>query len=274
MMRYHPLTEKPWLCTAAHRELEPCAALSGAVRCFWGGENGAGEAPERIIPDTCADLIYRVDETTGVVNGIFCGVSDLCAFSGFQGTPGHRYTTFGIRFYAWSACFFAEDSLRGSCNVCENPEIRFGWLDVPLRRALPRLHTLEARAELAQRLLLAHPARKVTLLPGVVGSIIDQRGTQPVTALARAHFLSTRQLERLCAEYIGLSPKKLSELIRYQMIWQELQYRPCTAQELVERYGFADQAHLLREFKRYHGENLSHFFKTTGEKGAILTGKR
>lgn len=274
MMRYRPLTEKPWLCSAAHRELEPCPALCGVVRCFWGGENGAGEAPERIIPDTCADLIYHVDETTGEVTGVFCGVSDLCGSGNFQGTPGHLYTTFGIRFYAWTACLFAEDSLRGSCNLCENPAIRFGWLDAPLRRALPRLHTLEARAEMAQRLLLTHPLRKAELLFGVVGSIIDQRGTQPVTALAQTHFLSTRQLERLCAEHIGLSPKKLSELIRYQMIWQELQYRPCTVQELVERYGFADQAHLLREFKRYHGENLSHFFKTTPKKAGILISRR
>ena len=41
-------------------------------------------------------------------------------------------------------------------------------------------------------------------------------------------------------------------------------------QDAVARYGFADQAHLCREFRRYHGENVSHFFKTARKNGRTM----
>ncbi len=65
--------------------------------------------------------------------------------------------------------------------------------------------------------------------------------------------VSQRQLERLFADYVGISPKKLAGLIRYQYLWRDiLRYGTSDIQDAVFRYGYADQAHLLNDFRKYH----------------------
>ncbi len=48
--------------------------------------------------------------------------------------------------------------------------------------------------------------------------------------------------------------RTLAGLIRYQCLWRSLLTDPrWDVQDAVARFGFADQAHLLRSFKKYHG---------------------
>jgi AraC-like DNA-binding protein len=61
-------------------------------------------------------------------------------------------------------------------------------------------------------------------------------------------------MERLFLEHIGISIKKISSLVRYQNVWQDIAYsRVFDIQDLVEKYGYTDQSHLLNEFTKYHG---------------------
>ena len=71
--------------------------------------------------------------------------------------------------------------------------------------------------------------------------------------LAKECFISSRQLERLFGEYIGITPKKLCSLVRYQCLWNEILRNPgFHIQDAVHKYRYTDQAHLMREFRRYH----------------------
>lgn len=81
LMRYTPLTATPFKSDAAYNEIEPCRTLQPYVRCFWGGEYacpdaGAPEAPEIVIPDTCADIIYRMDDAGHMLTSNFAGIND------------------------------------------------------------------------------------------------------------------------------------------------------------------------------------------------------
>ena len=83
--------------------------------------------------------------------------------------------------------------------------------------------------------------------------IICHRGAQNVSELSRECFVSSRHLERLFHEYIGITPKKLSSIVRFQFLWNEILQNPnFHVLDAVNRYGYTDQSHLLREFKRYH----------------------
>lgn len=87
-----------------------------------------------------------------------------------------------------------------------------------------------------------------------MAAMLPGRGTLSVAELSRSVHISTRQIERAISENVGISPKRLSSLIRYQYLWQEMLLTPrFDVQDAVLRYGYADQAHLLREFKRFHG---------------------
>lgn len=70
--------------------------------------------------------------------------------------------------------------------------------------------------------------------------------------------MSTRQLERLFHEYIGITPKKISNIIRYQFLWRDILYEPhFDILNAVYKYGFTDQSHLMREFKKYHSMDIN-----------------
>ena len=70
--------------------------------------------------------------------------------------------------------------------------------------------------------------------------------------------MSTRQLERLFHEYVGITPKKLSNLIRYQFLWRDILCEPdFDVIDAVYKYGYTDQSHLMREFKRYHSMDIN-----------------
>ena len=57
---------------------------------------------------------------------------------------------------------------------------------------------------------------------------------------------------------LSLSPKKTSSIIRYQSLWQEVcRSTQFDIQDSVFAYGYYDQAHLLNDFKKYHGISLS-----------------
>ena len=91
----------------------------------------------------------------------------------------------------------------------------------------------------------------------VIQNILINKGSLDIANLAKSSFVSTRQLERLFHEYVGITPKKLSNLIRYQFLWRdvlcELDFDMLSA---VHKFGYTDQSHLLREFKRYHSMDI------------------
>ena len=86
-----------------------------------------------------------------------------------------------------------------------------------------------------------------------MGTLLLRRGTLSTAALAGELHISTRQLEREMYKVLGVGPKRLSDLVRYQFLWQELLLDPrFQIQDAVQKYGFSDQAHLQNTFKKYH----------------------
>lgn len=258
---YRPLTANPFRRCATYDEWAPCPALRPYVRCFWAGEFGGGQnpVPQLIIPDTCVDIIYHIDHTAGTVNARFCGVNDSSFYAYTDQKPGCEFTVFGIRFYAWSAYLFSEDSLTGTVNGAYDAREHFSWLDRELRGRLPELRNPAERIRFTEKLLLKKLEfpRDCAAVDAAVGQILFHRGTWEVSRLSRESFLSTRQLERLFHEYIGITPKKLSNLIRYQFLWNDVVALPgFDVLDAVLRYGYSDLAHLTREFKRYHSMDI------------------
>ena len=93
--------------------------------------------------------------------------------------------------------------------------------------------------------------------------IIQRKGVLAIADLAAELGLEKRWMERKFLDFYGVSGKRLSLLIRYQLIWQAcLQDHDFNVQDTVVDYGFYDQAHLLNFFKKYHSQRLSFFSKT------------
>jgi len=256
---YKPLTAHPFERTVSYWEAEPCAALKPYIRCFWGTvqpfwapESGLSDL---VIPDTCCDVIFTVNHTDNTVDSAFCGTSDtsFAAFSYLQ--KPHLRSVFAVRFYAWGAAAFSEDSLKDTKNENSHADSHFSFFRKEMEPQLFDITSLSARMQLAESCLLRHfrPERSSATVQNALYEILRRRGNLKTETLSRTLHISARQLERRFHEEIGVSPKQLSAMIRYQYLWDGLLHRRFRSlADAALELGYTDQAHLAHEFKRFH----------------------
>lgn len=243
--KYRPILSTPF-GREGYREALPCAALAPFVRCFWAESQTPADV--LVIPDTCMDIIFRIDGTEN--SGFFCALDENSFYSSNGGAE-----LFGVRFYAWTAHLFAERDFTGSKNLAFPTEEFFGNLGKELAPYIANAKTFEKRAAAAENVLLKRldGIRADNNLLNAVDLVIDSRGSLEISELCGHTTLSARTLERLFAASMGISPKAFSLLVRYQLLWQEMTTRPgVNILDAVEKYGYVDQSHLLNDFRRRH----------------------
>ena len=256
---YRPVTGTPFQQDATYREAAPCAALAPYIRCFWGSEGPQSDRPGPggiVIPDTCMDIIFHIDHVRHRVTADFCALDEASLLTPpSDGLSGDFAATFAIRFYAWTASLFTEDSLRGTANRQYPAEQFFRRIVRALAPVLPDAQTLDDAIRLTEPVLLtalAHQTPDPAVL-NAVHSFLRTQGRARIGDVAASLALSPRPLERRFDAAMGLSPKALASLMRYQLLWQDMLYSPhFSVLDAVDRYGYTDQAHLLHDFRRRH----------------------
>lgn len=279
---YHPITATPFAQNEAYTEYEPCAELKPYIRCFWGTKRPykqiKTDIPTRgiVTPDTCMDIIFTVDFTGNQIWGSFCGIDDR-SFDTWDANDKERIvSTFAIRFYPWSAVLFSEESLRDTKNNFFSVECHFSKLKRELEPLLFDVVDMEERIRVAEKYLRnhMHPERSSHILMEAVAELMQKKGSLTIGQLSREIHASSRQLERVFREQIGISPKQLSSLFRYQYLWNDILFQPdFSVQDAVYQYGYTDQAHLLHDFKRFHTMTIPEARKYALEHVAFLQEK-
>ena len=257
---YRPLTAAPLSWDDTHREYEPCKALKPYIRCFWGSsrpytETGTPHAPDVVIPDTCMDIIFSVNFTENRLENSFCGINDTSFCATDRKTALCDVSTFAIRFYAWSAVLFSEESMQNVKNGFFDAGMYFPNIKKEIEPFLFEITSMEERIPLVECILLRHLhlERKNRIVTDCLAEMLRNKGRLPVDKLAGEVHVSRRQIERVFKENIGITPKTLSSLFRYQYVWKDVLYnKDFCIQDAVSRFGYTDQAHLLKEFKKYH----------------------
>lgn len=261
---YHPITATPFAHSDSYMEVEPCDELKPYVKCFWGSsqpyQQPKTDIPTQgiVTPDTCMDIIFTVDFTGNQIDGLFCGIDDRTFWTHDKNEKDRMISMFAIRFYAWSVILFSEESMHEVKNKFFDPGYHFSKLKKELEPLLFDVVSMEERIRMTERYLLGHIhlERTNNIVMDAVAEILQRKGNLEVGQLSKEIHISSRQLERLFKENIGISPKQLSSLIRYQYLWREVLCHPqFQIQDAVYRYGYTDQAHLLRDFKRFHTMN-------------------
>lgn len=256
---YHPITGTPFQNDDTYCEIAPCDALKPYIRCFWGTKNPVqvtecSSDSGIVIPDTCMDIIFDIDYTKNVCEGHFCALDERSFLTHRDSSPCVT-STFAIRFYAWSAILFSENDLKGSKNRSFAAEDYFAPVIKELQPFLYDVHTLEERAALAEGILLRYicPDRISNDLLNAVYYMINNSGRTRISDVCTYAAVSEKQLERLFAHNMGISPKSFSSLVRYQLLWQDMVRSDnfCVL-DAVEKYGYTDQSHLLNDFRRRH----------------------
>ena len=244
-------------------EIEPMMALKPYVRCFWTCERGKCAHLTRIIPDCCADIIINLDDC----GAGFVGMCTDCF------AAENTDTVFCIRFYAWAAPQFTRTNAVQLFNAVINPQNLFSNFTEFKERIIAAKDIVE-RVELANKYLIGLLDNRYDCdIMNSLYTIIRSNGNISVSDLSRGIAVSNRTLERKFMQSIGVSPKTITELIRYQLLWQDCIGNRFCALDSVEKFGYYDQAHMYNDFIKYHGIglgearleycNLSHFYNTT-----------
>ncbi len=133
--------------------------------------------------------------------------------------------------------------------------------DSGLLRCLRDANDWDARREILEGELArardpAGPAGSATLVDRAVARLTRSGGTAPVGSIAAGLGIDVRTLERAFREYVGIGPKLFARIVRFRRARRALR-NGGRAAEVAARAGFADQSHMVREFRVLAGVSPS-----------------
>ena len=256
--RYHPMTGTPFQADETYREYAPCDALKPYIRCFWGTETPVYPRdiqPECgiVIPDTCMDIIFDMNFTRDAFFATFCGLDDTSQITRGQ-KEAEKTATFGIRFYAWTAVLFADGDMRHTQNARMPCAAFSGAIERALKPYMTEFDNIHNTIQRAEKVLfgLLRKDRADHNVLNAIDMMLMTHGRARIGDLTGYTGITQRTLERDFERMLGLSPKRFSSLLRYQMVWQEIASGHFHMLDAVEKYGYTDQAHLLHDFRIRH----------------------
>ena len=250
----------------------PGSALQGIVSAFWQVLGDGSRMPSpAVLPDGHVELVLNFGDPVGLVGPAYTGMQPDRVV---VGTLSHALRleyhgwvkTFGIRFHpARGAGFLGRpatvfaDKLVPLAQACAP-------LDDGLRRmfeANPNLEEQAARDALDRVLLEQLPSSLPPdeLVVAMVDRLTASNSAMLVAQIAREAGISARQLQRRFRAAVGMPPKRFARVVRFARVWQLASMRPReTWAELAAEHGYADQAHLVREFRAFGADPPTHVF--------------
>ncbi len=255
-----------------YEEWLPAAQLAGLVTAHWRVfGDGANHPPSSVLPDGHVELVFNLGERVSLAGPAFTGDQPARAVVGplskaLQLKYHGSVHTFGIRFHpARGAGYFGKNALDLTDQL-----LPLAGVAPVLDRRLGSLFADQAQTETAEwraaldRVLIEHlpsalpPDEAVVAL---VDRLLQAESTPPVSQIAQELNLSPRQLHRRFLAAVGLPPKRFLRVLRFARVWQLASMRPReTWAALALDHGFADQAHLVREFRAFGAEPPTHVF--------------
>jgi AraC-like DNA-binding protein len=134
----------------------------------------------------------------------------------------------------------------------------------------------EARFALLDDVLGARLAETATPPPEVAGAwarLTGAHGRVPVADLAQDAGWSRRHLVTRFREHVGISPKVLARVLRFERVVELLQRDDGTRfAEIAYSCGYADQAHLNRDFRAFAGDTPSGYMARRLPDGGGVSG--
>jgi AraC-like DNA-binding protein len=224
-----------------YAEQPPRPALEGLVKAFWTLDAGGGDGwiSHKATPDGCVELIRRLrgrSRWNGDQPDRFAvGLSD--APVDFEISADARFAA--IRLWPWTWRFLSDlpiAALHGRWRP-----IAGGRLD-RLCSALPVPDEAEAQLETS----LGPGAAEVRR----IGKAVLEASS--VAEMSLSTGLPPRGLQRWFAAHVGLPPRRYLRLLRFQKAFEEVPGQESLAGHAAAQ-GFADQAHMAREFRAMAG---------------------
>lgn len=270
-----------------YTEQRPSPALARHLECFWFVSESltstAKHAFERVMPDGCVEWIFHLGapfqrstpagEWERQPRSFIVG--ELTRFLLLR--PTGDVEVMGVRFRPVGAYRFLPFSLSDFTDSTVSTGNIWGHKGICLEDAVLEARNNLQRQQLVEEFLLRQlvSTNSRPRLEAAVKEIIRIRGQTRVQEVAAEIGWSSRQLEREFRVGVGLSPKAFARIMRFQNLLRlvgEGALREWTS--LALEGGYADQPHMVREFREFAGHSPAERRLTEGEFGSHFVSSR
>jgi AraC-like DNA-binding protein len=232
-----------------YKERPPLPRLRNLVACSWTSltiPSGAHSFDLDVVPDACMDIMWRSDGVLSVAG------PDTRPYR-FQYPQQVRHV--GVRFepgVAPAVLGVAASELRD-----QRVDLADIWGSSRAERVADALAAAPEQAEIILQQAVEESLVEVDASPPdeLVRALVAKlrRARASVAVAAYELGISERQLRRRCEVAIGYGPKTLDRVLRFQRFRRLAERRGATLAQLAVESGYADQAHLSREYVRLAG---------------------
>lgn len=243
-----------------HQEFEPPEELQDIIKCFWYNRKESGELESSfgVVPDGYAEIIfyfgnlYSISYNDGLQplpSPFMMGLLNQPVLFNTQ----NRLEIIGIRCFPWTVFdLLGLPSGKDGLRIFEHPIAR---LQLTLNKLIHANRIDDAIAHVKQYFLneRSQIGPDNTLFKAGV-AMREAKGAILVSEVAAAAHATVRTLERRFKQSSGHTVKDVSGLMRFEEVRNRLWHYPeSNLASLAQELGYADQAHLSKEFKRYSG---------------------
>ncbi|MDF2671690.1 MAG: AraC family transcriptional regulator [Paenibacillus sp.] len=258
---------------ASYKYIErlPSVQLAPYVSCYWLAEPvedyetivlspqaACPEAVDRVLPDGCTDIIFEQDLNNYRYRILFIGLFDRSFTIAYDHErPVHR---FAIRFFPGGAHALMGVPLSEFTNAQHYLDAIWPEAAQETGYRIFEEQSFEAKIRIMEQYLLSHMQTNGimnnSLMDNLLHRIFISGGRISVQELAAREVISSRQMNRLFYQWIGVGPKKFSEVVRFQAVLNDIRRLPqVDGLSLAWNHGYFDQAHMIRDFKRFYGDS-------------------
>ena len=267
-----------------YEEFRPAEALARFVKCFWvlesAGPNSA--AAERILPDGCTEMVFHLGDPFDQHN--IDGTTERQPLALLIGQmrrhllikPTGRVRVLGVRFWPGGAYPFLtlpQDEIAGRVIALDSI---WGALSSELHSRIGDAATSANSVKQVETVLLAklnNFRRPDDGVMNAIALILRSGGCLPIESLAEGMGVSLRRLDRTFNTRVGLTPKTLCRLVRFQRVFKVLEERQNGRDwvQIALDCGYYDQSHFIKEFSAFAGKGPTAYFAEQNAMSELFT---
>lgn len=250
----------------------PHIDLKSLVSCYWTLEVPKQKEPQkqRIVPDGCIEMAFILgddikrftseDEYILQPRAMVLGQT----IEPFYIQPTGYVKTFAVRFFPYGFANFVSEPISSLANKETPIHQLFGAESTDdLEQKIIKAEHTQQRINLIEKFLLDRFSDEKTInkiVKNTLDSLLATNGSASINSILKENLSKQRQLERNFKKQIGVSPKQLGKVIRLQAALKMLlDENPESLTNVAYKSDYFDQAHFIKDFKKYTGINPKEF---------------
>ncbi len=239
-----------------YQEIKPSKRLRHIIDSFWTFSNNKTSKNYKVLPDACSDLIFDFNRNKSFLSGIMTNyqLREL----------GPESNLMGVRFKTEKFGSLSKIPPLETKNLRIELAHVFSAKNLTILNRLSDLEKITDKVALLENFMdtsfRQNEQRQDQMIISVAQHIRSMHGMVPIGDLAKSHHISLRQLQRRFKNYIGLTTKEFSNIVRFKHAKKVItNFKETSLLAIAFDTGFYDHSHMTHEFNRISGENPSYF---------------